>query len=258
MILIVVPSKRVDLLLRVVDRREPMHVQTLLAKPPVERFDRGIVGWFAPTTEIENHAVGIGPEIHRGTDELGAVVAVDALRQAALDAQALERRHDVATTEALADVDRQAFAREQIEHGQRAKAPAIRELIGHEVHAPNVVSCGRWSSLLAVDRRRMAPGSFASQRQAFLDVEPVAALLAELPAFAPQQHQQPPVTKAHARLRQLAHPLSQRRPRIAAALVANAGETEAGRADGPSLADLVSTHQVVHHFALPDRRQNFF
>src|SRR5688572_24984003 len=44
MMLIVVPPKRIDLPLRIVDRREPMHVQTLLAKPPVERFDRGIVG----------------------------------------------------------------------------------------------------------------------------------------------------------------------------------------------------------------------
>ena len=49
MILIVVPPKRVDLLLRVLERREPMHVQTFLPEPPVERFDGGVVrGLAAP------------------------------------------------------------------------------------------------------------------------------------------------------------------------------------------------------------------
>ena len=43
MILIVVPPKRVDLLLRVLERREPMHVQTFLPEPPVERFVGGIL-----------------------------------------------------------------------------------------------------------------------------------------------------------------------------------------------------------------------
>ena len=49
MILIVVPPKHVDLLLRVLERREPMHVQTFLPEPPVERFDGGVVrGLAAP------------------------------------------------------------------------------------------------------------------------------------------------------------------------------------------------------------------
>ena len=69
--LILVPPKGIDFLLRVLQQREPVHVQALLQKPAVERFDRG-------------------PEVHRGADELGAVVAVDPLRQPALEAQALE------------------------------------------------------------------------------------------------------------------------------------------------------------------------
>src|SRR5215467_4438709 len=106
--LIVVPPKRIDLLLRVVHRRKPMHVQTLFAEPSVERFDGRVVGRFASTTEVEDDPFGVRPEIHRGTDELGTVVAVDALRQSALEAESLERGDDVATTQALPDVDRQA------------------------------------------------------------------------------------------------------------------------------------------------------
>ena len=74
--LILVPPKGIDFLLRVLQQREPAHVQALLPKPAVEGFDRG-------------------PEVNRGADELGAVVAVDPLRQPALEAQALEGGGDV-------------------------------------------------------------------------------------------------------------------------------------------------------------------
>src|SRR5229473_2829661 len=43
MMLIVVPPERVDLLLGVVDRCEPVHVQAFFAEPSVERFDRRVV-----------------------------------------------------------------------------------------------------------------------------------------------------------------------------------------------------------------------
>jgi hypothetical protein len=64
----------------------------------------------------------------------------------------------------LADVDGQALAREEVEHGQRTEPPPIGELIGDEVHAPDVIPRGRWSSLLAVDGRRMAPRALPAER----------------------------------------------------------------------------------------------
>src|SRR5215216_1938683 len=102
MMLIVVPPKRIDLLLRVLERREPVHVQTLLSEPTVEGFDRGVVGRFAATTEVQDDAVGVRPEVHRGTDELRSVVAVNALRHSSLETQALERGRDILSTQALA------------------------------------------------------------------------------------------------------------------------------------------------------------
>ena len=112
MMLIVVPPKGIDLLLRIFERREPMHVQAFFAEPPVERFDSGVVRRLAATAEVEDDAVRIRTQIHRRTDELGPVVAVDALWQSPLEAESLERGDDIATTQALTDVDGQAFTRE--------------------------------------------------------------------------------------------------------------------------------------------------
>lgn len=99
MVLIVVPSKRIDLLLGVLERRKPVHVQTLLSEPAIERLDRGIVRRFAPATEVQDHAVGVRPQIHHRADELRPIVAVDPLRQPAREPQALERRRHVLAAE---------------------------------------------------------------------------------------------------------------------------------------------------------------
>src|SRR5687767_14739233 len=96
MVLIVVPPERVDLLLRIVQRREPVYVHTFFAKPPIEGLDRGIVRRFATSTEVEDHGVRVRPQVHGGADELRPVVAVDALRQSSLEAQSLERGDDIA------------------------------------------------------------------------------------------------------------------------------------------------------------------
>ena len=99
MMLIVVPPKRIDLSLRVLERREPMQVQTFFAESSVEGFD-GVVRRCTPTTEVEDHAAGVRPQVHRRTDELGAVVAIDPLRQTALKAQPLDGGDDITTTRA--------------------------------------------------------------------------------------------------------------------------------------------------------------
>ena len=57
MMLIVVPPKRIDLLLRVLERRKPVHVQTFVPKPSVERFNRRVVGRLPAAAEVENDVV---------------------------------------------------------------------------------------------------------------------------------------------------------------------------------------------------------
>src|SRR5688572_9144811 len=130
MVLIVVPPKRVDLLLRVLQRREPVHVQTLFPKSSVERFDRGVVRRFAAPTEVEDDSVGIRPQIHGRTDKLGPVVAVDPLRESALESEALERRGNLLATKPVAEVDREALTSEEVDHRKRAESSPIGQWVG--------------------------------------------------------------------------------------------------------------------------------
>ena len=74
MMLIVVPPKGVNLLLRVLQRREPVHVQTLVSEPAVERFNRGVVGGFAATAEVEDHAVRVRLVVQCRAEELRSIV----------------------------------------------------------------------------------------------------------------------------------------------------------------------------------------
>jgi len=60
MMLIVVRSKRVDLLLRVLQRLKPVDVQTLLAEATIEGFDGRVVRRFAAPAEIQNDGVRVG------------------------------------------------------------------------------------------------------------------------------------------------------------------------------------------------------
>src|SRR5262249_56752860 len=102
MLLIVVPPKRIDLLLRL-NGCEPMDIQTLLAEASVERLDRRVVRRLATATEVQHDAVGVRPQIHGSADRLCPVVTVDAPRQAPLKPQALEGRDDVPAAETVAD-----------------------------------------------------------------------------------------------------------------------------------------------------------
>ena len=68
--LIVIPSPRVDFLLRVFDRLEPVGVQALLAEATVEAFDDSVVGWSTATAEVDLHLVRVGSQVHLATGEL--------------------------------------------------------------------------------------------------------------------------------------------------------------------------------------------
>ena len=80
-----------------------------------------------------------------------------------------------------------------MEDGQCAEPWAIGELVGDEVQAPDVISsaavrrCSRWT---AVAWRQ---GRF---RRSVLDVQPIDPLIPDLPAFSPQQHEQPAIAEA--------------------------------------------------------------
>jgi hypothetical protein len=61
MMLIEVPPKFIDLLLRVVQRREPMHVQAFFAESAVEGFNGGIVRRLAALERLRLQVLRLTP-----------------------------------------------------------------------------------------------------------------------------------------------------------------------------------------------------
>ena len=48
---VVIILERFDFLLRIVQREEPIHVQTLISEASIERLDKRIIGWFSRSGE---------------------------------------------------------------------------------------------------------------------------------------------------------------------------------------------------------------
>ena len=95
-----------------------------------------------------------------------------------------------------------------MEDREGAESSAIGELIGDEVHRPDVIARRCRPALLAMHGGGVSPWPFPSQRQALLGVQAIAPFLAELPALASQQHQQSTIAKSHAGLGELAESLA--------------------------------------------------
>jgi hypothetical protein len=70
-------------------------VQALLAKTAVERFDEGIVRGLARPGEIQDHPMGIGPEVYLLGDELRAIIHPDPLRHPILGHCQVEGRDHI-------------------------------------------------------------------------------------------------------------------------------------------------------------------
>ena len=98
----------------------------------------------------------------------------------------------------------------------------------------------------------MTPRALAPQRQSLFGVQPVEPVLAHVPALPSEHDEEPPIPKSDARLRQLAHPLSEDGQRITLALIPKARAMEARDHRRAPLAHLVAAHQVRHDLTLPD------
>src|SRR5260221_3676763 len=94
--LVVVSTPSLAFCARLVERKEPIRVQTFGSELAVERFDEGVVGRFSWPAEVERHALHVGPEIELLADELRAIVDADCLWISELFCTTFERVHDVA------------------------------------------------------------------------------------------------------------------------------------------------------------------
>ena len=72
--LVVVLPPSFDLSSSIVNRLEPVHVETFVPRRAVEAFDVGVVRGRARPTEVEAHFVVIGPKIQQMTGKFAAIV----------------------------------------------------------------------------------------------------------------------------------------------------------------------------------------
>ena len=169
--------------------------------------------------EVGTDLVRVRPEVHRGAHELAAVVAIDPLRQAAVEAQPLERAHHVLARQPSADAmsrHSRVYTSRMVSVRNRrpsASSSATKSMLQMSLRSVAGRRCSRWTAVACRHGR-------LRRSQAFLDIHLIKALFADLPAFAAQQDQQPAVPEPHARLGELAHPLAQRGQRIAHAGIA--------------------------------------
>ena len=103
--------KQPDFFFRILERKEPIDVQALIAKATVEGFDERIIRWFSGTREVQRHLVVVSPLVKRLRNEFAAVVDLDSLRHHT--AQLLDPFHhgdDGDPFQVLAHLDLQTFA----------------------------------------------------------------------------------------------------------------------------------------------------
>jgi len=79
--IVVVLSPVFNLGLSVVQRQEPVFVQTLGANSPVERLDESVIRGFAGATEVESDLIDISPLVQNLRRELRAVVDSNRFRK---------------------------------------------------------------------------------------------------------------------------------------------------------------------------------
>src|SRR5262249_51391917 len=125
--------------------------------------------------------------------------------------QALQHLSNTPPADRGIDVDRQAGAREIVDNGQNAKAPAVVEHIDDEVERPALIDPGRRAE--PGHAARHAPPAFATaDGEALLRIEPIDALEIDGKAFASQQHVKSSIAEPAPLAGQRPEPVAQRRP----------------------------------------------
>ena len=142
-------------------------------------------------------------------------------------------------------MDGQAFAGMAIDHGEHAQFAPVKQVVGHKVHAPDLVDVLRLSVWLPQLGRFVAPGALVPQRQALLPVEAVDPFVVVFEAFALEQDMNSPVSVVHARLRDLFDPHLQGAAVCGNALVAVDGTAQLHGLANLAFAGPVSLHEIT-------------
>jgi hypothetical protein len=89
-LLVVVAVPSLDFLFSILQAQKPVLVQTFLPKPAVKRLDEGVVRGLPRPGEVQDYAMGVGPQVNFLGDKLRAIVHPDAFRHPILGHRQVE------------------------------------------------------------------------------------------------------------------------------------------------------------------------
>ena len=121
------------------DRREPVHVEELVANLAVERFDTCVLRRFAGRDEVQLDISLSCPAQHRMAGKLGAVIKANRLGKVALERDPLELADDIGASLRVIDVQRQALSGEVVDDRQGPNRTAVFNAIVREVDRPSLI-----------------------------------------------------------------------------------------------------------------------
>ena len=114
--IVVVLTPCFNLLSGIVDRKEPVFVQTLRAKTAVERFDKRIICGFPRTAEVESHFVGISPLVENLRSKFRTIVDSNRPGQRTIETNSSQSIDDISASKTLANNDPETLTSKVIDY----------------------------------------------------------------------------------------------------------------------------------------------
>lgn len=228
-------------------RREPVMVESLVPDLTTERLDERVVVGIVRLAEDQLHAMAVGASAEGRRHEFGAVVETEPLRAPDRPRYLLQHRSRTLAGLGRSDRDGWAHPAQVIDERENLEPPRVGQPTGQEIHAPFSVqpASGRDRDSRQAWSLPRRPGQ---QRQAFRAIESVGSLVVDRPALAPREDVPPPVAVAHPRSRQITqpHPQPKRGLIVRYAPLALDRAAQAEDVAGPPLVELEAGPQEEH------------
>ena len=123
-ILVVVDPPVLDRGADLVDAQEPVLVEALVAKFPVEALDIGVLDWSTGRDEEKPNTTAIGPFVESTTRKLRAIIDDDGLRNPTELRKLVEPAHNACSRDGSRRIDPSAFPAEIVYHVQGRSGPS--------------------------------------------------------------------------------------------------------------------------------------
>src|SRR5690606_17461232 len=228
---------------------ELFHGQELVPEPAVEALRVAVLPRCARLDVQRLHVDSLQPLPNGGGDELRAVVAADAARNAAHRKQLRQRVDHILARDAPVHLQGQALPRVLVHQRQPLQGAPAGRTIKHKVPAPDVVlllGFAEMAAVLAAPQSPLLP-LLLRDFQPFPTPQAIHPRVARLPAFGPKQPADPAIAEPRTLLRQLQHPLGQSRLVVARLrLVALRAAWLIDHLARSALRDLKGLLQILH------------